>query len=930
LLTETPIVADAGFWPTVADAALRLQQQSGGATTADLRGVDAIVPAWPHAPLLRAALNARLSASGFVRSIPPRIHTVATWAGESADDTVERRVELFAALRTNDWIRSAFGEQPAALWNLAAQIAAICDELTFAALDGPGAFEARLHTCLARHFSRRAARAVQPQAQLVLQLWRAGLMQGSATSARLAALQTRSRSATRPVLFVSIRALPGWTRAWLNLLAERVPVQVVQADLANAVARRPLFAAAWPELCESSVEAAPIAVRAGAIDMVSAAEGPTLIEAHSLEDEALAIAERVLQWLRTPGRPQTASIALVALDRIAARRVRALLERAQVLVRDETGWKLSTTSAAGVVMRLFDLALNGFLHRDLLDWLKSPFTLYRASGKAWIAQAIERAIRDRAPAQGLRSLLDALADEERRVLNPDDQALAERWLRDLQSHAGRLNPGTAPAAVFARALDAALHALGMREGLASDPVGKEVLREVDSLRTHFLTNSALGAVRLTPAEFRALVAARFEEISFVGEPVDSPVVMVSLNGAAMRDFDVAVLIGADAGHLPSMPPELLFLSRAVRAELGLPGRSEALREQLSDLAAVLVRTVQVFVTWRSKEGDEPRPLANWLTRLRAVAKAAGADPVRFDDSGLLTVTASGTPRPAPVAAHRLPAEISYSQYQMLVDCPYQFYARSLLRLRPLEEITDEPHPADFGRAVHEALANFHSHWSGDDLTTVAADELAASLAAHAAAVLDPLVERRPRLFGLRSQFVETQRAYLTWLRERLAQGWTFKSAEQDARAGLEYEVNGAMRRIDLVGRIDRIDARAAEIQVLDYKTTRRDKLAERLRVAGEHIQLPFYGLLITPRPAAAAFVYMQRTSNERQDPVGVMPPEQTYSVLVEAVGERLRRDLARIAAGAPLPALGNDMVCGYCKMRGLCRRDFWHDEDGGS
>jgi len=304
--------------------------------------------------------------------------------------------------------------------------------------------------------------------------------------------------------------------------------------------------------------------------------------------------------------------------------------------------------------------------------------------------------------------------------------------------------------------------------------------------------------------------------------------------------------------------------------------------------------------------------------------------VHFDDSGLLTVTAGGTPRPAPVAAHRLPAEISYSQYQVLVDCPYQFYARSLLRLRPLEEITDEPHPADFGRAVHEVLANFHAQWSGDDLTRVAADELTASLAAHAAAVLDPLVERRPRLFGMRSQFVETQRAYLTWLRERLAQGWTFKSAEQDARAGLEYEVNGEMRRIDLVGRIDRIDARAAEIQVLDYKTTRRDKLAERLRVAGEHIQLPFYGLLITPRPAAAAFVYMQRTSNERQDPVGVMPPEQTYSVLVEAVGERLRRDLGRIAAGAPLPALGNDMVCGYCKMRGLCRRDFWHDEEGGS
>jgi ATP-dependent helicase/nuclease subunit B len=40
---------------------------------------------------------------------------------------------------------------------------------------------------------------------------------------------------------------------------------------------------------------------------------------------------------------------------------------------------------------------------------------------------------------------------------------------------------------------------------------------------------------------------------------------------------------------------------------------------------------------------------------------------------------------------------------------------------------------------------------------------------------------------------------------------------------------------------------------------------------------------------------------------------------------RLRHDLQRIAAGAALPALGNEVVCDWCEMRGLCRRDFWQD-----
>jgi ATP-dependent helicase/nuclease subunit B len=37
----------------------------------------------------------------------------------------------------------------------------------------------------------------------------------------------------------------------------------------------------------------------------------------------------------------------------------------------------------------------------------------------------------------------------------------------------------------------------------------------------------------------------------------------------------------------------------------------------------------------------------------------------------------------------------------------------------------------------------------------------------------------------------------------------------------------------------------------------------------------------------------------------------------------IRSDLGRIAAGAPLPALGEGPVCDFCAARGLCRKDFW-------
>jgi ATP-dependent helicase/nuclease subunit B len=43
----------------------------------------------------------------------------------------------------------------------------------------------------------------------------------------------------------------------------------------------------------------------------------------------------------------------------------------------------------------------------------------------------------------------------------------------------------------------------------------------------------------------------------------------------------------------------------------------------------------------------------------------------------------------------------------------------------------------------------------------------------------------------------------------------------------------------------------------------------------------------------------------------------------EHLREGLAHDMARVAAGQPMPALGEGRVCDFCAARGLCRKDFW-------
>jgi ATP-dependent helicase/nuclease subunit B len=897
-LQRLALGADRNFWTKAAAAVLELAR-AHGLPARRLQAMTWIVPAAGHAVSARLALRAALGHAAFV---PPRIATLPQWLGVPLAASVAARAELFTALRANGWVRAAFGARPEALWALARAVVQLCDELTLAAGDDEDAFAGRLQASLARHFDRRAARVLEPQAKLVLQLWRARGAAADGAAAALRALAARAAQADGPLVYVAERALAGWEDGFLRRYARRAPVLAIEAQVAPPVAAQPTLAAAWPELAGGDCSV-PIAVRA---ERARGAPPPPLaiVAADSLEEEAAAVAQQVLEWLSAG----CSSIALVALDRLTARRVRALLERAQVTLRDETGWKLSTTSAAAAVMGWLQLVAGDLYWRDLLDWVKSSFTLADRPDKEAVAEALERAIREAGALQGARALRRALGDGgggAHEVLAAiETQAAAARRAMTFAAHA--------------RALQAALAALGMREALAADAAGSLVLRELD------LLEADLGGIsgQATPAEFRALLAERFEEIGFVERQVESPVALLPLAATSLRTFDAAILIGADAQHLPAAGGETLFLSNAVRADLGLATGDSERRAQSEQFAALVADTPRVIATWRRRSGDEPNALSPLLERLQFVCQRAAGQTLQLSASrATFTVAASAPARPAPRAPQRLPDRISASDAQSLVTCPYQFYSRRLLGLARLEDVAELPDKRDAGQALHEVLRRFHAAWGATDFSRCDADALAESLAAHAREVFAPLLERTPALAAFAHRFHGLIPGYVGWLRAHAAAGWRFRAAEQFHKRSLTLRDG---RAIELVGRVDRIDAQSdGRIKVIDYKLRRAEQLKRALAEAGEDIQLPVYALLLDAGEGTeAAYLSFERARDD-DDGVCEVAPAHPLAGLAQAVGARLHADLQRIADGAPLPAHAAPSACQYCEMRGLCRRDYW-------
>ena len=948
-----------GRWWDVAAARLLEFAARCGLPDRDLRTLTVLAPRLSDAPWLRGALHRALG--GAAVWVAPRITTLERWAAAPSGPQTQRLVELYEALRDSNWAREAFGDRPAALWALAAELAGLADELTLAAVGSDEAFEGRWRDSVARHFQRRAARAATVQAQLVLQLWKA---HSSAQFGAGALLRNWARRARRPEGAIACLAPFGllrWQQVLLRDQARAQPLCAVVGDLRAALSAHRWLELTWPELAEPDQPPAPMAGRCEAA-RAQAAPHLRILAARSLEEEASAAAYQVVSWLRDgAGR-----IALVALDRLTARRVRALLERARVLVADQAGWKLSTTSAAAAVMRWLELAGSDFRIRDLLDWLRSPFVLCDRPERLAAARRIDRVARCGALG-GLRAIDRALSRHDGEQDDQAEASAARAVLAQLAAQARHLRSADTLDALSG-CLNASLDALGMRQALARDPVGADVLRELGRLRD----SMAASRVRMSLPAFRELLAQHFESTNASGAGADSAVVMTSLAGACLRGFDCAILIGVGAEHLPSGTEPGVLISAGVRRDLGLTTLADAHHAQAVELATLLCSVPKAVATWRVRERDEPRALSAWMDRLRVMAARAGwPDPVVEFQAPSRSVPARPSQRPAPSAADRLPDRLSVGACQSLVDCPYQFYARHLLGLRRRPLASDIPDKRDLGTALHAVLYRLHRDFDPDRLERMTELQVQQTLEGIVREVFDAELRERPALIAYRRRVLDLIPGYVGWLRRRAAAGWRPRSVETAFRVPLRLDL---FRTVELSGRIDRIDVRGPdELELIDYKARSHAAVRSAAADPGEDVQLPLYAASFAEASASfaeasasfaeasasfaeasasfaqaseaeasfaeatqaraafarASYLSFERPSEpERRSAASVkqFAAAEPFDRWVALVRQRLLGDLARIAAGAGLEALGAEPTCSRCEMHGLCRRAEWGPE----
>ena len=912
-LHSTALPAGATFFPDLVHCLLEGNRDL--ADTGDFSSLQVLVPALPMAVELRSAWL-RVSTQPILL---PRFDTLKNWVASQPLPGIplplpesERLVLLHEALRQRHW----FDES--ALWGIASELAALFDELTTAAIQLPDN-EAALAAQLEQAYALRASSPLAFEARVVHELWHALVSAAPDAAAvyrrRLAELaKSAETSGPRRPLFVLLDAAPdeSLTLAERDFLLRygRCQRLFVCHPAPREARLSPLSAtldAAWPTDSDQ-----PLIERAQAL-VNTWPESPLvkrlqLVPTSGREQEAQAAVAQIAAWLLTGLR----RIAIIAQDRLSARRVRALLEREGILAADETGWLLSTSRAAATVDAVIETAAGNGYYRDLLDLCKSPFVFsdLAEDERQNAVFGMEKTIREASIKAGLAKirhcLLNADISAESRALELIDRVNAATTL---------LRAKPAPLARWINRLYKALDVLGALPSFAEDIAGQALLDLLEARQGELTANTALFSFNA----WRDWLNREFEAASFRDSRISSPIVITALNAVCLRRFEAALLLGSDARQLaPASHGE--FFNQSVRRELGLRTREDGERELRRDLELLLATVPRVTVTWQAMQNGEANLLAPEFALLASLHHLAWGDDLHRQPLPALPIvepeplTAPGKTMPACPAAPAalIPTRVSVSAYASLVACPYRFFARHVLRLGEMDEVREEMVKRDYGDLVHRVLERFHARHPV--LSGMPENQALSALQACVDEVFGPAVADNFLATGWRQRWEKRLAAYLDWQRQREAEGWRWAQAETRVSRTLPL-ANG--KTVELYGRIDRIDRHVnpdTDAALYDYKTQTAKSIRDRL---DDDLQLPAYALMHGDA-AQAAYVALD---DEKITSV-TSGDDEALAVQAHAQGERLITTFSALHAETPLPAHGVDSVCRYCEMRGLCRQEY--------
>jgi len=911
------------------------------------------------------------------------------WKFPKRQSDLERWLSVFVNLRKHKTLQAWFkAESEAGAWGLAQAVIDACDalsELVVPQLQNelntlmdthsldPEAWlkkvELVLDQAIAKAYVGLSKKVVDEESAVLLAFWRYLTNVGDPVIRKHLAMAAhmqlakktaeKGRSTARPFIWVQTADPKPVDQeliaCYLSDYAQYAPVVRVELDWQSV--------ALWSEaLCGQDAEGAiatPNALEEQQITnniISSGHDNWRLLAARRFEELAWATAKSIESHLIAKKK----NIALVAQDRLAARRARALLGRLgnSLRIRDETGWKLSTTRAAAAFDSLLGLIRapkEGPSASVLLEFLQNPYfdlsyTLQKTPEvcKGLIAQLEDILVVSQAKsgwetfiaaiekANGYASIHGSSPNMQLIALIQFVAKLHSGWQHSIFDCSGAYTQ-----------LQTNLQVAGMAQRLEKDAAGKQLL---EVLKRFDLSGGPYQDLKMRLPEWLSLIKTVIEEASYeeAGKEAQATLSILPLSSTRLREFDAVVVVGCDEQQLPAFSEPPLFFSDSLNRYLKSSTITAQYIQQARDLSQLLVSCKHVDLLWqsKSKSGEPLRPSA-WIQRLQVAFKK---NPWEVEEVKLQPYESHSQPIQMPVSNPdwdlSIPTTVSPSAYKALRDCPYRYYVSSLLGLRKAKEFEEGFDASLAGQTLHALLKTFFqalkteekkSHSKIHEGDAARRQWMIDHLIQFSEKEFEKLIAGDARVLGTLRDWQKQVPSFVDWQLKRETEGWRYHDAELPVGFTLALtDPDGIEREIRIAGRADRFDIHQSDdsaAAVIDYKNQKIKKITDRAENILDDPQLLIYARGANENAIAARlpgrtvdqaeWVSLKADLDKGEEKIVRAHPVEDMPDVMAQFSDQIVKDLNDLWARKPMPAFAPESVCQYCEARGICRKGMW-------
>jgi ATP-dependent helicase/nuclease subunit B len=430
--------------------------------------------------------------------------------------------------------------------------------------------------------------------------------------------------------------------------------------------------------------------------------GLSVVTARAEEEAATVAALLLRETLETPGK----TAALVAPDQTLARRVAAKLARWGVAADSSAGLALSGCPCGALAGLVAKAGVDPLDPIVLLGILKHPFTRLGLDPETLDRQRIELELHGlRGPRKTSWEALEAQLQRK----GADEALLLAAQLRGALSGL-EIDGEAQPPAQAARRLTETLETLAadssgdtgdLWAGHGGETLGRLLAGLIDE--SH-------GLPETTPRGFADLLSRLMSGESVrTGGSTHPRLRILGAIEARLTRADRLIVAGLEEGTWPQGAPLDPFLSRPMRAKLGLPPPERRVGLAAHDFAQAACAPEVILLHSERREGG-PAVKSRWLWRLETLARGAGVvlpgrpevlDWARALDAADAYAPAK-RPAPSPPIADR-PRVMAVTRIEALTRDPYAVWARDILKLYPLERPDEAVEARARGTAIHKAF-----------------------------------------------------------------------------------------------------------------------------------------------------------------------------------------------------------------------------------